>query len=169
MSGCELRQASIHVVVGQSLVLPLVVDGLPETIECLGRSWRRKREFHLTALVERLLGEAGPAQWDAVVRTASGRVLGPVTVGEEIRRVRHPEQPELETLVVMVECPGLEQLIADLSLAVGTELPLPPAHVTLYSTDPAQGIGIADQRDLAERAPPLTRSDQDEVRRAIGW
>jgi hypothetical protein len=168
VSGRELRQASLHVVEGHSLVIPLIVDRLPETIECLGRRWLRKREFHLTVVAERLLKRASTAQWDAVVRVASGRVLGPVRLGDEMRRVNHPDRPELETLAVMAECPGLEGLIDDLSAATGIFLPVPPAHVTLYSTDPAQGIGIVDQRELAERAPPLSSAEQAAVREAIG-
>ena len=167
----QLRQASIHVVEGQSLVVPLIVAQLPETVEVLGRHWQRKRELHLTALASRLLEPPGEATgvWDRVVRVASGRELGPVRVGEELRRVRDPQHPGLETLIVMAECGGLQELIEDLSEAIGRPLPLPPAHVTLYSTDPAEGIGITDQRELAERAPPLDDRRQEEIRRAIGW
>jgi hypothetical protein len=41
VSGRELRQASIHAVRGQSLVVPLAIDGLPEAVDCLGRRWQR--------------------------------------------------------------------------------------------------------------------------------
>jgi hypothetical protein len=167
LSGRELRQASIHAVRGQSLVVPLEIDGLPATIDCLGRRWQRKREFHLTALAGRLLSGIADAEWEAVVRVASGRILGPIRVGDEFRRVRGPEQSELETIVVMAECRGLEALIDDLAHALGRPLPIPPAHVTLYSTDPAEGIGLTDQQELAERAPPLTPAQRDEVRRAL--
>lgn len=167
----RLRPASIHVVEGESLVIPVIIDELPESIEVLGRGWQRKREFHLTALADRLL--APPEErldvWDSVVRVASGRELGPVSVGEDLRRVSDPQRPELETLIVMAACPGLEQLIAELSAALGTELPVPPAHVTLYSSDPSRGIGIVDERELAERAPVMSESEREEVRQAIGW
>jgi hypothetical protein len=154
---------------GRSLVVPLIIEGLPEAIDCLGRHWRRKREFHLTALAERLLEPCDERAWDRVIRVASGRPLGPVTAVGEFRQVSHPEQPELRTLIVLADCPGLEGLVGDISDAAGLDLPVPPAHVTLYSTDPAEGIGIVDQRELAERAPPLSGSDQAQVRRAIGW
>jgi len=165
----ELRQASIHVVRGQSLVVPLAIDGVPEAIDCLGRRWSRKREFHLTAVADRLLETANDDDWDAVVRVASGRILGPVRTGDDIRLVSHPERPDLKTLVVLADCPGIELLIHDLSEAIRVPLPLPPTHVTLYSTSPAEGIGIVDQRELAERAPPLSPDEQAEARRALGW
>ena len=170
MIGTELPQASIHVVEGHSLVIPLIVDGLPESITVLGRHWQRKREFHLTALAERALATAGVrgAAWDPVVRVTSGRRLGPVRLQPDLRVVAHPDDPALHTVIAMATCSGLEELIGDLADTVGSELPVPPAHVTLYSTDPARGIGISDHTELAQRAPTLDPSALDEVRRAIG-
>ncbi len=43
----------------------------------------------------------------------------------------------------------------------------PPAHITLYSTDPDQGIGIVNDRELLERAPPLRPDDLQSLRKAI--
>lgn len=168
----RLRQASIHVTPGQSLVVPLIVESLPEEIEALGLRWHRKREFHLTALAARVV-DALPgdheAKWQEVVEVASGRHLGPVEVREDLRRVRDSERPKLETLIVMANCPGLADLHRDLSNALGTHVTPPPAHVTLYSTDPAQGIGITDERELVQRAPPLPPDDRGELLHALHW
>lgn len=169
--GRALKQASIHVVSGYSLVVPLVIEGLPEEIGALGMRWRRKREFHLTAVASRVIEnlDGGEEAWDQVIDVASGRCLGPVTALEEVRRVRDPRGSELQTLIAMADCPGLDDLYDDLSSALGANLTPPPAHVTLYSTDPAAGIGIVSHSELAERAPPLSAAQQDEVRRAIDW
>jgi hypothetical protein len=67
----------------------------------------------------------------------------------------------------MADCPGLEELYDDLSRALGAALWPPPAHVTLYSTDPAAGIGIADETELTARAPALGEAEQAELRRAM--
>jgi hypothetical protein len=145
-------------------VVPLIIDGLPAEIEALGRPWQRKREFHMTAILARALEDEW---WGAVTRVASGRAIGPIRATDEVRRVRDPEQPDLQTLVVMVDCPGLEDLYRDLSRALDVDLTPPPAHVTLFSTDPAAGIGIADARELEARAPSLSKADREEVRRAM--
>ena len=165
-----LKQASIHVVSGQSLVVPLVIDGLPETIDALGMRWRRKREFHLTAVAARVIEALGRGEeiWDLVAEVASGRDLGPITASDDVRRARDPDNSHLQTLIVMAGCRGLENLYADLSSALRAELAPPPAHITLYSTDAAAGIGIVDQSELAERAPRLSEVDRTEVRRAMG-
>jgi predicted HD phosphohydrolase len=102
-----------------------------------------------------------------VIRAVSGHAIGPVTARAEIRRVHHPDKPGLQTLIVMVEAPGLVELHRRLSSALGAELRPPPAHVTVYSTDPAEGIGIDDEQQLAERAPALSPADQDEARQAM--
>lgn len=169
--GRALEQASIHVVPGYSLVVPLMIPGLPETIEALEVRWRRKREFHLTAVAERVIDDldAGEAIWDQVIAVASGRCLGPVTASEEVRRVRDPDRPALQTLIVMADCPGLEDLYGGLSDALEVELTPPPAHVTLYSTDPAAGIGIVNDSELALRAPRLSAAEQDEIRQRMGF
>ena len=63
----------------------------------------------------------------------------------------------------------LEELYRDLSSALGVDLSPPPAHVTLYSTDPTEGIGIVDKAELADRAPALSEAEQEEVRRAMSF
>lgn len=167
----RLRQASLHVVPGHSVVVPLIIDGLPEQIEALGLTWARKLEFHLTAIsVGKLAGVDHPEMWRIVTRVASGRSLGAISVVDEVRRVGgHPDRPDLRTLIVMAEAEGLPALYEDLSAALGTRLEAPPAHVTLYSSDPLDGIGLDDEGKLAERAPPLSRAQQGEVMDAIGF
>jgi hypothetical protein len=158
------------VVAGHSLVVPLIVDGLPEEVEALGERWQRKLEFHLTAVSARKLElvAGGRADlWRRVTSVASGRALGPIAALEEVRRVSDPRRPELRTLIVMADAPGLDTLHADLSWALGTALTPPPAHVTLYSSDPEEGIGIDDVAELRELAPELSAAQQDEVRSAI--
>jgi predicted HD phosphohydrolase len=166
----RLRQAFLHVTEGSSVVAPLIIEGLPARIEALGASWHRKREFHLTAVSAATLERAGrgrPDLWQVVTEVASGRVLGPITAGPEVRRVSNPERPGLHTLIVMADAAGLAALHRDLSAALGVPLEPPPAHVTLYASDPGEGIGIDDEQQLRERAPALEPERQDEVRRAM--
>jgi hypothetical protein len=166
-----LREASIHVVEGHSLVVPLIIEGLPDQIEVLGCVWARKVEFHLTAIsVSKLMGAAPerPDLWPLVTRVAANRSLGPIAVLDELRRVSgHPDKPGLRTLVVMARAGGLDAFYDDLSSALGVELVPPPAHVTIYSSDPTDGIGIDDEHELAERAPALSADEQAEVMAAM--
>jgi hypothetical protein len=168
----RLREASTHVVAEHSVVAPLIIEGLPARIDALGMEWERKREFHLTVLPRALVEAVAahrrgrPEPWDAVAGVLSGRALGPLTTRDDVRRVTRPDD-ELRTLIVMVDAPGLVPIYRDLSAALEVQLRPPPAHVTLYSTDPAHGIGIENDPQLAERAPPLTSAQQREVRDAM--
>ncbi len=168
----RLRLASFQVIPGQSVVVPLIIDGLPDEIAALGSRWLRKYEFHMTLVSRTVIERAGAGRddlWELVTRTLSGREVGPISVRDEIRRVQdHPDKPDLSTLVVMVDAPGVEPLLNDLSAALATTITPAPVHVTLYSTDPAQGIGIDDEQELAQRAPPLSPAQHEEVRQAIG-
>jgi hypothetical protein len=170
----RLREASFDVVAGRSIVAPLIIDGLPARIHALGMQWERKREFHLTVVPRAFVEAAASDQrteaelWDTVTVALSGRTVGPITTRDDVRRVSQAGD-DLQTLIVMVDAPGLAPLYDDLAAAIDAPLRPPPAHVTLYSTDPAEGIGIEDETQLGERAPPLSEAEQSEVRRAMSF
>lgn len=155
---------------GRSVVAPVVIEGLPETIVALGDSWLRKVEFHLTAVSAATLERLRPGRpdlWNRVADLADGRSIGPVLVFEDVRRVTDSARPGLRTLIAMAHARGLEALHHDLSAALGARLGPPPAHITLYSSDPEAGIGIDDEWELVLRAPPLGLSTQRKLRDAM--
>jgi hypothetical protein len=165
----RVREASFQVVEGHSVVVPLAIDGLPAQIDALGTRWQRKREFHMTVVSTSALTAAGAGRddlWDVATRVLSGRSIGPIEARNDVRRVTRADD-DLTTLIVMVDAPGLIPIYRDLGTALNTAMTPPPAHVTLYSTDPADGIGIDDERQLAERAPELAPDEQAEVRDAM--
>ncbi len=154
------------------MIAPVEIDGLAPQIRALGMDWKRKVEFHVTALSAAKLEAATPGReseaWETTRRVIEGWRIGPIIPLTELRRVRgHPEKPGLQTIVVMVQAGGLRRLYEELSGELGAALAPPPAHVTIYSTDPEQGIGIDDERQLAERAPPLSPDQQRELRTAM--
>lgn len=156
--------------VGESAIAPLEIGGLPATITALGRRWRRKAEFHMTVLAASVIeevGEGDPRIWEVIRTLLGGRSLGPILVTRDLRHVSHPEKPELETIVLMVRCRALRPLYEELSRELNVKLSPPPAHVTLYSTDPNEGIGIGDRRQLRQRAPALSETVQEQLRRAM--
>ncbi len=154
------------------MIAPVRIDGLPADIRALGRTWLRKAEFHMTVLAEaviEVLGRGDATIWDRGAAVLEGRAVGPIRPTREVRRVRHPQEPELQTIVVMVRCAAMAPLYAALSQALEAKLIPPPAHITLYSTDPTRGIGINDAEQLRERAPALSEEEQEEVREAMSF
>jgi hypothetical protein len=165
-----LRDLPVQAHLGESAIAPVEIDGLPEEIDALGRRWQRKLEFHMTVIGGATIEEVAredPVLADRVARVLDGRDVGPIYVTRELRRARHPDEPGFETIVVMVDCPPLAGIYRDLSAELGDQLSPPPAHVTLYSTDPERGIGLNDDEQLGVRAPRLSAQEQEEVRRAM--
>jgi hypothetical protein len=165
-----LRDLPVRARPGESAIAPVEIDGLPDEIEALDRRWRRKVEFHMTVIGAARIEEVArqhPAVPDRVARVLDGRGVGPIYVTRELRRVHHPDEPGFETIVVMVDWPALAGVYRDLSAELGGDLARPPAHVTLYSTDPERGIGLNDDDQLRERAPALTAQIQEELRRVM--
>jgi hypothetical protein len=165
-----LRDLPVRARSGESAIAPVEIDGLPDVIEALGRRWARKVEFHLTVIGAARIEEVAredPTVPHRVASVLDGRGVGPIYVSRELRRVRHPDEPGFETIVVMVECPALAAVYRDLSSELGAELAPPPAHVTLYSTDPGRGIGLNSDDQLRDRAPALSAQEQEELRRAM--
>lgn len=55
------------------------------------------------------------------------------------------EAPDKETIIQMVELPGLHAFLRELSKLVGQSMTIPPTHVTLYTRGTERGISIPDQ------------------------
>jgi hypothetical protein len=154
----------------ESLIAPVHIGGLPPRLAALGRNWQRKNEFHLTALTHARVARWGgdATAWKSAAAVAVGRSLAPILPTDEVR-IAHRRQSSLQTVIVMVQCQALVDLFRDLHELAGLRLPCPPAHITLYSTDPAQGIGLADRAELEALAPALDESSQRVLREAMSF
>lgn len=149
-----------------SLVLPLGEDAwawLAPALALDGHRFERKREFHLT-----LIGRAGIAQ-------VALRCPGPVedtlreafdgcdwtcrTTGRFLLLCDRATEPAARSVIERVQVPGLAVFHQRLSRR-GCTLPLPPAHVTLYTHVQPLGIGVASDAELARlQVRPLHRDE----------
>jgi hypothetical protein len=72
------------------------------------------------------------------------------------------------TLVAFCDVAGLEDVYRRVSAAVGRVLPVPPTHVTLYTSQAGmKGIGLSTAAHVAARATPLPEADAAVVRRHL--
>lgn len=62
------------------------------------------------------------------------------------------EEPGVETIIQMVEIPGLASFFNQLSQIVKVELGRPPTHVTLYMRGTQKGIGLPTQAEFERLA-----------------
>src|SRR4051812_45624510 len=121
--GRRLRPATLYPHARGSVLVPLALFGLPETIEADGETWALKEEFHVTAahtpwLAERA-GVTLDRAWEELAAALADRRVGLVRVGDELRRARKDDE---RTILVMVHVDGLTDLYSDLSRRLGPSL-----------------------------------------------
>lgn len=149
-----------------TLVLPLQDAPPTAPVEIDGRLFAPKDELHVTlvgarlgAELHRLLGPRREAatrpafealDW-SLQRTGRG-----VLIEKHGRRDDRRDGP-IAAVAEFVEVPALAHYYRWLGSLLGRELPVPPAHVTLYTHGRARGIGLPTLRAL--RA--LRRADID--------
>ncbi len=119
------------------------------------RAFELKDEFHITILsreaaeaVRKHL-EENPEQEEQV----RGLIEESNWEFRKLERFYHvQEEPEAETIIQMVEVPGLASFFRRLSELVGKELEMPPMHVTLYMRNTEKGIGLPTQAEFEKLA-----------------
>lgn len=137
-----------------TLVLP--VDAAPPTAPLLldGREFAPKRELHLTLVGRRLGAELRHVlgdRLDAATRPAFEALDWSFDRSGEGLLIERPDRSgdaATATVVEPVSLPALDFYYRWLGGLLGRELPVPPAHVTLYTLDGARGIGIPTVRSL---------------------
>jgi hypothetical protein len=154
----------------ESLVFPIELE-LPRCLHVAGRDWFCRPEFHVTTFTPGDLAEAfdvdvaallhaGEQRRDELTRSRSFRFDGRVA-RVHVRNGR-------QTLVAFCDVAGLDDVYRRLSAAVGRTLPVPPTHVTLYTSQPGmKGIGLTTAQDVSAHAVPLPEADAAILRRYL--
>lgn len=68
-----------------------------------------------------------------------------------------------ESIILMVEAPGLEAFYEQLGEIFGRPLEVPPLHVTLYTRNYPRGIGIPDRATFERLVTEEVSSDELEI------
>lgn len=126
---------------------PITVDGLelapkPELhITLIGKALGRELRAALGHAADRVVADAFDAcDWQF---TRSGRhlLLRKPLDASNAPRLAH-------SLIELVDLPAMASFHAALGHHLGRQLPIPPAHVTLYTAGRDGGIGVASCRQL---------------------
>jgi hypothetical protein len=127
----------------------------PEGVRFEGRYFEAKDEVHITILSRdaaeavRQHLERSPQDEDQVQRLVDESNWD----YRKLDSFYHiQEEPEVETIVQMVEVPGAGTFFKQMGQLVGQELELPPTHVTLYMRGTEKGIGIPTQAEFERLA-----------------
>ncbi len=124
-----------------------------QAVRYQGRIFQPKSELHITivsedagVLIKHL--ESHPDHLDEI----QDLVLSANWECNKLDEYYHVvDRPEVETIIQMVEMPGLRQFFRDLSKLVGQGFLLPPVHVTLYTRGTEAGITLPDQQSFQRR------------------
>ncbi len=154
-----LRPTSLHAHRHGPVLVPLNVVGLEPEILALRERWAVKEEFHLTAISASWLAERLGRDVDAVsvaaAEAASENTVTAVTLRGELRVVRTDAE---RTIVAMAHAEGLDPFYAELALRLDAPVPVPPAHVTLYTRPGGEAIGLHEDADLDRLSEPVELS-----------
>jgi hypothetical protein len=130
------------------------LKGLPPTVSVDGDVLLRKNEFHISLVCTKrlapLINPVNPKQAEqALVATFVDFVqktpLIEFTLTGKFYLVNKGDR---KTVVALCEMPGLAELFAHLNQALGVDLPVQPAHITLYTLQPDAGIGVLSEDEL---------------------
>jgi hypothetical protein len=117
-----------------------------------------KRELHIT-----LIGSAlGRELHAAMPEPSLDAAIAAAVTAQDWRFTRSGRLLRLQTSIVedgttrivgaiieLIDLPAMAPFHAALSRLLGHALPVPPAHVTLYTQGSSKGIGVASEADLA--------------------
>lgn len=148
-----------------TLLLPIAATAwpLPATPLSLdGIGFVPKRELHVTVVGRALGAELG----EAGLRDAVASACAPLDwrfdrCGHWLRLQARAGGRRRHSIIERIELPALGVLYATLGALLGRRPPVPPAHVTLYTTGDEQGIGVPDATALARRT--VRRIDAGEL------
>lgn len=109
-----------------------------------------KHELHVT-LVGRVPGTAlrDAGLGEAALSACAGLDWHPRRRYAWLRLERRAGGRRRHSIVELVELPAMATLHARLGTLLGRALPVPPAHVTLYTAGDDRGIGVPDATALA--------------------
>jgi hypothetical protein len=118
---------------------------LPEVISVDQYELYKKNEFHVTLVGAKASNSLPDAEDSkAIVRAAFDEFASThdLTRFELTNEFRLLKREDRVTVVAMVNLHGMDQLYAFLNDKLGTALPVQPAHITIYSFNPAVGISL---------------------------
>lgn len=141
----------------RTLLLPIPMQdwpALPQRLQLDGFDLRRKRELHAT-IVGHALGARVRDRMAADAHLRDGVAKAIAGVDWQWQRCRswallekREGERARQSLVEQLRMPAMAAFHRQLGALLGETLPVPPPHVTLYTSDGAKGIGLPDASTL---------------------
>ncbi len=150
-----MRITKSHTYGGGYISLPVPKPGgLPAAITFKDKTYYLKDEFHISLVCVKKLA---PTVAGMPAKTAEEKILHlfkeyakdhPLDSYDLTDDIRLVTKDVRQALVVMVNVEGLTGLFGFINERLGTDFGIQPAHITLYTLQPGEGIGILDSDEL---------------------
>ncbi len=142
--------------------------GLPHAITVGGQRYERHPDPHVSLFDSRRAKQVpGVAHDDALMKQMADTVQqAPVNVKGIGPPWRVAEKGDRRALVLTADVEGVGPLYDKLSEQAGADIPVPPTHVTAYTTPGKKGIGLGlpeEWRTLTRTLTPAERADLPET------
>jgi hypothetical protein len=156
MSNSAIAQLSPQ----HTLVLPIPPRTWPPPARAVtldGLVFLPKRELHITLIGSELgarlrASVAAPSLDAAIAAAVAGQDWRFTRSGRLLRLQKSIEDDgttrTVGSIIELIDLPAMAPFHAALSRLIGQALPVPPAHVTLYTQGSAKGIGVPSDADL---------------------
>lgn len=125
------------------IAMPIEIGGLPNVVSIEGEKLMLKSSFHISLLCVDDVVEQFNVEEESIVKIFSefakdNKIELLVYTGE----FRFAEVNERKTLVALCEVSNLKQFFDVLNRELNIEVPVQPAHATVYTLQPDAGIGL---------------------------
>lgn len=144
---------------GYIALVNLRLPAMPDKVTLHDEVYTKKSEFHISLLcIKRILSllPNGVKESDLIKDFIDFQHSHPLDTFESIHQIRIVEKDIRKALVLMVDVPALDVFFSELNKKYKVDLPLQPAHITLYTLQPEKGIGILSQGELETTSIPIT-------------
>ena len=144
-------------------LIGLKLANVPEAITVEGIKLTKKAEFHVTLICVRKIAElidherAAAIEQELVADFAVYQAEHPMVEFMPKHEYYLMRKDDRITLVGLMNMPSLEPYFEHLRQKYDRQLPTQPAHITMYTIDPAghRGIGILSEAELTQYGEPV--------------
>lgn len=168
MSDKYLCDNDKHTYGGGYLALSVELNRLPPSVEVNGVTLQLKTSFYVSLLCVKNLIEKHGEEIEAKVLDIFCDFIKNNGVSLEGYkgefRFAQRETDGRKTLVVMVNISNLEGFFEELRTKLNIEVDTQPTHITLYTLELDEGIGINGQKDLGDLTEVVTEQVPDEIK-----
>jgi len=145
-----------------NIALQVKLSGkLPDSLEVHGNKLILKSKFHITLIDARVtaisIDPNNSEDVEAEIVSEFKDFISEYSLEHYriIQKFRYVQRDVRRTIIIMAEVPNLDRFFEKLRQRFDKDIPLQPAHLTLYVNRPQRGIGLLSDEELKRDTEPI--------------